>query len=392
MQYLLKQNDCYYFRRKIPTTHKNITFSLATKNAKIAKQKLALFLQKATPLFLMLKNQHKDEILKNLDDIQAIFEQYGKEALIEHGELEKERHKHLTCISKKGKQRDGSHPKSIKKWLKRFQDTIAGSMENPEIDTLFSEVFKRTKLDSSVLDDLSDDDKLIAKFLLIKEEAKVLQNDLQRAENYFGTNVQSIPIQYQSPQNTQSRYYEKTIDEIAADFFRVKENDTKEMHKYKEPFEIFRNVVNKKYFIDVAAEDMQDVVYVFKNLPSKVGKSNIELYDKFKGDYQSLVAHVIENGIETINLKTAQGKLANLMALVDYAIDAERLDKNRLRIKHVLPSKKELENAQEKDGATRVDFKTSELNTLFNHSTWYKEKLSDYFKDEQDRIYIPLME
>ncbi len=391
MQYLLKQNDSFYFRRKIPTTTKNITFSLETKNGKIAKQKLALFLHKATPLFLVLKNQDKDEVLKNLDDIRDIFEQYGKEALIEYSELEKERHKHLICVSKKGKKRDGSHPKCIKKWLKKFQDTIAGDVDNPEVDTLFNEVFRRTKLDGAILDNLNDDDKLIAKFFLIKEEAKVLQNDLQRAENYFGTNVQTTLSQYQAMQTTPNRYYEKTIDDIAEDFFRVKENDTKEMHKYKEPFEIFRNVIGKKYFIDITAEDMQDVVYVFKNLPPKVESENIELYNKFKGDYRALVEHVVENGITTINLTTAQGKLSNLMALVDYAVDRERLDKNRLRIKHVLPSKKELENAQEKDSATRVDFKTNELNALFNESTWYTEKLNHYLQHEQDRIYIPLM-
>lgn len=243
MQYLLKQNDCYYFRRKIPTTHKNITFSLETKNAKIAYKKIALFLNRATPLFLVLKNQQKGAVLASLADIEKLFEQYRKEALVEYSELEKERHRHLTCVSKKGKQRDGSHPKCIKKWLKKFQDTVAGSIDNSEVDTLFSEVFKRTKLDNNLLDNLSDDDKLIAKFLLIKEEAKVLQNDLQRAKGYFGTNVQTAPLQSQSPNNTSNKYYEKTIDEIAEDFFRVKENDTKEMHKYKEPFEIFRNVI-----------------------------------------------------------------------------------------------------------------------------------------------------
>jgi len=391
MQYLLKQNDSFYFRRRIPTTTKNITLSLETKNGKIAKQKLALLLHKTTPLFLVLKNQDKDEILKNLDEIRELFEQYGREALVEYSELEKERHKHLTCVSKKGKQRDGSHPKCIKKWLKKFQDTVAGDVDNPEVEMLFSEVFKRTKLDSSLLDDLSDDDKLIAKFLLIKEEAKVLQNDLQRAENYFGTNVQVTPPQSQTLQSNSNKYYEKTIDEIAEDFFHVKERDTKEMHKYKEPYEIFSNVIDKKYFIDITAEEMQDVVYVFKNLPSKVGSENIELYNKFKGDYRALIEYVVKNGITTVNLSTAQGKLSNLMALVDYAVDRERLDKNRLRIKHVLPSKKELENAKEQNSATRVDFKTNELNALFNASKWYTEKLNHYLKHEQDRIYIPLM-
>lgn len=391
MKYIVKQNGCYYFRRKIPTTTKNFTFSLKTKNVKIAQKKLALFLNKATPLFVILRNQEKGAILASLTDIEKLFEQYRQEALVEYSELEKERHQHLTCVSKKGKQRDGSHPKCLKKWLNRFQDVIASSTDNPDINVLFDEVFKRTKIDNTALDNLSDDDKLIAKFLLIKEEAKILQNDLQRAESYFGTNVNLIQAQSQPIQGIKNRYYEKTIDEIADDFFRIKANDTKEMHKYKEPFEIFKNVLDKKYFIDVVAEDMQDVVYVFKNLPSKVGRENIELYKQFKGDYRSLVAHVKENDIKPIALETAQGKLANLIALIDYAVDTERLDRNRLKIKHVLPSKSELQNAKEKDGAERVDFKTSELNVLFNSSSWFTKNLALYIKHEQDRVYIPLM-
>ena len=393
MKYLIQQNGYYYFRRKIPSTAKNFTFSLKTKNAKIATKIVALFLHKSASIFLLLKNEKGISVMDNLYKIEELLEGYKKEALLEYSQIEKERHKQFVCTSKKGKKRDGGHPKCIEKWLKILQETVYGIDAQYSANELFGKIFPRTNIDKVLVDSLSEEEKEIFKFKVIKNEASILFDDLERARNRFSSKSDKpslTPTNLATPIQT-NKYYEKTIQEIADDFFKIKEDDTNEMHKYKEPFEIFINVVDKKYFIDVTAEDMQDVVYVMKKLPSKTSKGNQSLYDEFKNDYKKLADYVTNNDVKAISLTTAQYKLQRLGALFDYAVDVERLDKNRLKSKHIMPTKSELRKSKDTSGETRMDFKTIELNTLFRGSSWYNKKLHTYLIHEQDRVYIPLI-
>jgi hypothetical protein len=52
MKYIYKDGTYYFFKRKIPYTNKNYSFSLRTKNLKIAKLIVGLFLKEAESLFL----------------------------------------------------------------------------------------------------------------------------------------------------------------------------------------------------------------------------------------------------------------------------------------------------------------------------------------------------
>ena len=101
MKYLLQQDNNYYFRRKIPKTSISFTFSLKSKNAKIASKLISLFLIRAEPLFQALKTEMKEDIMNNMEQLEDLLSTYQKEALIEYSTLEIERHKALSCISKK---------------------------------------------------------------------------------------------------------------------------------------------------------------------------------------------------------------------------------------------------------------------------------------------------
>ena len=124
VRYIIKQNGTYYFRRKIPCTLKNFTFSLKTKNGKIALQKVAYFLRYAEPLFIDLKFLSKEEIMSNISQILIILQEYKREALKEYSKLDEDRHSDFTCEKKNGDIRDGGHPKCIKKWLKTLKEAV----------------------------------------------------------------------------------------------------------------------------------------------------------------------------------------------------------------------------------------------------------------------------
>ena len=93
MKYLLLQDNNYYFRRKIPKTSQSYTFSLKSKNAKLASKVINLFLLRAEPLFQSLKSETSEDVMSNLETIIQLLENYKEEALIEYSPLEEARHR-----------------------------------------------------------------------------------------------------------------------------------------------------------------------------------------------------------------------------------------------------------------------------------------------------------
>ena len=88
----------YYFRRKIPNTSKTYSFSLKSKNAKIASKVISFFLVKAAPLFQVLKTEKSEDIVSSLETIIELLEKYKEEALVEYTNFEEERHIALSCV------------------------------------------------------------------------------------------------------------------------------------------------------------------------------------------------------------------------------------------------------------------------------------------------------
>jgi len=77
MRYIMKQNGRYYFRRKIPKTIHNYTFSLNTKNVKIALKKVACFLRYSEHVFIDLKYLSKEEVMSSIVDTHQLGHPYA---------------------------------------------------------------------------------------------------------------------------------------------------------------------------------------------------------------------------------------------------------------------------------------------------------------------------
>lgn len=391
VKFMFKQNNIYYFRRKIPKSSYNFTFSLKTKNYKVALNKASIFLRLSEHIFLELKYLPKEDIMANIKEIQEIFYEYKKRALEEYSEIEEARHNHFTCKSK-GEEFDGGYPKCIKKWLKTIKKMVF-RRQNDEYIELFEKIFERTGIDRDFYENLNEAEKKAFRAELLKTEAKILRIDYERAKNRFGTdnaNISYVAEEYKTP-NKQNKYYEKTAEEIANDFYAIKRKDTQEMHKYTEPIKVFLQVVNKKYLVDITAEDIQDFVFTIKNMPPKTTKANIQLLEKYKDNYFELAKKVASESYETVSLKTALSKISRVSMFLDYAVESERLDKNRLKNKFSMPSKTEIVKVTDKEKQDRTMFSDQELNALFNSSSWYTTKLKKYLNGEEDRIFIPLI-
>lgn len=393
MKYLFIQDSYYHFRRRIPNTTKNFTFKCKTQNGRIAIKIAALFLSKAEPLFQILKSESTAEIMDNFQIIMDLLLEYRDKALIEYSEFEKERHTQFTCVSKKGKQLDGGHPKCIKKWLKTLQDAVYSSDPENNYKLYFNDIFKRTGIDELLYDTLSSEEKEIIQFETVKKEAYILSEDYYRAKQRFDPDytLQSSPAPTVIQPVQTSKHYEKTAREIADDFIRIKQQHMSEIHKYVGPIDIFLSVINKKYLIDITSEDMQDFIFVMQNLLPQRTKQDNELFGRYDNKLKELADHIRENGLKTITLKVALEKINHVSAMLDYAVSEDRLDKNRLSNKHFYPSGKKKTDILEEEERKRLPFSDNELNKLFNESSWFTSQLAINLQHNQDRIYMPLI-
>ncbi len=137
MKYIYKDGPYYFFKRKIPYTNKNYSFSLRTKNLKTAKLITGLFLREAESLFYILKSMSKEEVLDIYQQMEQILSQYKDKALIEHKgskDLEKKRMKDFTHtffseLHNKNITRECSNPIVTQHWIDVLQDVIGGSSQ-----------------------------------------------------------------------------------------------------------------------------------------------------------------------------------------------------------------------------------------------------------------------
>ena len=184
MKYIYKDGKYYIFKRKIPYTNRNFSFSLKTKNLKIAKRKTGFFLKEAESLFFLLQSMTKGEILEIYEQIDNLLNDYKQRALIEYSQLERTRQADLThkiYSEQQGKEItvDGSHPESIEYWQNHFQDAI-GSTSSQMRKGLFKRIFKRTDLPRDFYGNLSKDEQEVFEFKLLKTERDILQEDFER--------------------------------------------------------------------------------------------------------------------------------------------------------------------------------------------------------------------
>ena len=51
--------------------------------------------------------------------------------------------------------------------------------------------------------------------------------------------------------------------------FRKEKENVKEKHRYGKPLDVFLELTDKKYLIDITAEDLLDFVNDFKDMPNE---------------------------------------------------------------------------------------------------------------------------
>ena len=399
MKYIYKDRTYYFFKRKIPYTNKNYSFSLRTKNLKNAKLIVGFFLKEAESLFYILKSMTKEDILNTFEQIDALLKEYKQRALIEYSDLEKSRQealKHSFYSEEHGKRitRDASHPVVIEYWKNHFQDVIGGSSN--QVKALFKAIFKRTDLPRDFYKSLSDFDKSVFELKLIKEEKKILQADLKRTKSdeeteNQGANISPTEFYKGLADEKDMALRHKTFQELKDEYIEIREsevNHSRDIGSDKLAINILQSVSDKTYLIDLDKEDYTKALDILLDLSPNNGKTR-KLYDAYENNYKGLTDYFKKENFPKQGERTGWNKFSRLRSFLNYAIEEDLLEKNYYK-KRIFTRDKITRNLV--PSKTRLDFNTAELNRLFSISSWYSQKeIVKTLHNNPERFYIPLI-
>jgi len=385
MKYLYEHRNKYYFRKRIPKTVKNLTVSLRTDNLMEAKYILNII---EIRLNLMLESDLEMNFEEEIDCITSIVKSYVDEAKQEYKKFSKEREIRYSYVSKKGKERLGSHPKAIEKAIKDLTDKL----HSPYRDDIYNEIIETTNIKNKceyALSILSSDNSEMLKDEVIKAEIELLYNDKIRNEERINNPSKyifrdNIPTKINNNnffKYEKESYYLKKAVEIFNDFMEKKANEVKELFRYKRDISLFLGLIGKDYLIDITHEDMKDFIKDFMFLPNK--NKHPDVYKKYGEDFKKIIAISKKEGYHTLDNITIRNKFININAFLDYALEYEYLDKNRLRYKISLSE----ENSDDK----RKEYYNEQLHALFYKSSWYTKELENNLKDNPSKIWLPII-
>jgi integrase len=323
--YIYKSKGYYLFKRRIPHSKVFYSFSLQTKNAKIAHKIAICFLSYANPYFAYLKTLPKLEIYQEMEQILEILNTYKQNALQEYSMLEAKRHNHFKHKIKDTqgniKSVDGAHPESIKHWLSVLQDATYGDKRT--IKKYFKDIVKRTDIDLSFYRRLNDHEKSVFELLLLKTEADILKEDLCRANVYFGIPIpgqQSIQSNTKHPYTVEKEVYvQKFID-----FRKQNVREEKNISNDIQAASLMVQASNKLYFEMYTEEDFDNAFKILQNLPAQKGKV-IEIYRNFENDYAKIANYAQENNLQKQSERTMNNKFKALKRFVQYLIDIQKV-------------------------------------------------------------------
>jgi integrase len=395
MKYLTQHRTKYYFKRKIPTTKKHIVISLRTDSLTEANFIIAII----TPKFDKLLNEKVDimDYEEEIAYIKKIIQEYVDEAKEDYTKYSKLREERYTYTTKKDKVRLGSHPKAIDKAIKYLSESVF----SPNRDKVYENLIKATELENKcdyAISIISEDNQDRLKDEIIKAEIELLEND--RDNNFNRTNKSNTYIKrtetpliqtispFPMPNYTQTEikqnlsYYKKKREEILIDFMEKKTEETKEPERYERDVQIFFDLINKDYLIDLSHEDMKNFLKDIFFLPNR--NDNREIFKNAKS-FREVIDIAKDKKIKPIAKKTIRNKLININAFLDYAIEYDYLDKNKLRYK-ISISTEDLEDAK-----SRKEFYPEQLFSLFYKSKWYSEDLEQNLKTNPSKIWLPLI-
>lgn len=383
MKYLYIHRDKYYYRKRISKTNKIFTISLKTNNLIEAKYILNII---DIRLNLILESGFIMNFDEEIDYITEIIKSYVNEAKEEYKKFSNERELRYTYVSKKGKERSGSHPKAIEKAIKNLTD----GLYSPNRDNIYNQIIEITNIKNKcdyALSILSEENQDRLKDEVIKAEIELLYNDKSNNEARINN-----PSKYIFKENTpitnnnivryeNESYYSKKAIDIFLDFMEKKKKEVEEPFRYERDIKIFLSLTNKEYLIDISHKDMEDFLNDFMFLPNQ--NKNMKLYKENGEDFKEIIAISKKEKLITLDNTTIKNKLININAFLDYAIEFEYLDKNRLRYKINLSE----ENTSDK----RKEYYNEQLHALFYKSSWYTKELENNLKESPSKIWLPLI-
>lgn len=396
MLHLHQHRNLFYYRRKLPNSKKTLVLSLKTSDKLEAKFIIGIINTRLS-LFFRNSNMTPDE---EVVLIQETVKQYIEEAKDDYGHYASIREQQYKHTNKKGVELLGSHPKAIKKAIDNLTDMLYSANK----DIIYNQIIQASTMAqhfNNVFLQLSATNQERLKDEVIKGEIELLYLDKERNEQRVQTpntsptyltedfaklvsayNAPYVPI-YQTPQQqptTNDRFRSKTIQEIFEQFLQSKSKELKEPERYVTDLNIFLDLVKKDYLIDITHEDFSKFYDDIQFIPNR--NKNRKLYADNQ-NYTKIIKIAKEKMIEPISESTVANKLININAFLDYAVDYEYLDLNRLRAKCKLSTKG--------DPDKRKEYYDEQLEKLFYHSSWYTNELHIHLENYPSKIWIPLI-
>ena len=398
MIYLHKHRNCYYYKRKIPKTQTNFIISLKTDSLNEAKFIISIINPKIYKLLLDYAMEQNEQ----LNFIDELVRTYVEEAKDEYTKYSRLREEKYSYTNKKGKKLSGSHPKAIDKALKILMDGLHSPDKNKIFTNIVNDTYLKHKCDYAFTV-LSEENKDRLKDEIIKAEYELLYNDKYENEKrlikpntyierkeiskeqsiipFIQTDTNKIEVVAitETEAKNKEKYYSLTAKELVEKFKASKVAEgVKDLNRYNKILDIFLELTDKEYLIDLKATDLSQFVTDFSDMPNENDKIvKVEL--KNITSYKEWLKISKEKKLAKASNKTIKDKLIRIGAFLNFCVDMEHLDKNRLIYKIKI-----------EDSDKRKEYKIEQLNSFFN-SKWYTEDLEHNLKEEPHKIWIPLI-
>ncbi len=395
MQYLTQHRNTFHYKRKLPTTRKNLVISLQTDNKSEANFITAIINARITSLFKDITVSFEEEV----DLIQATIKEYVQEAKDDYSSYSQQREQTYKYTTKNGDERLGSHPKAIEKALSNLTNSLYSS------DKLFTytNIVTNSNMKQKFIDTfntLSKENQNRYIDEVIKGEIELLHLDKARNEQRVETPLQSptylngmdigqvislYNTPYQAPTPApivpekspiDERYYSKTAQEVFESFKATL--TSKEKERTIRDTSILLNLIDKEYLIDFTHEELEAFAKDILFLPD--GNKYKSLYAT--KTYKEIIAISKKENYPTIGESTLANKVININSFLNYAVENELLDRNRLKSKSNLSASS--------DDDKRKEYYSSQLNDLFA-SAVYTSKLQESLEERPSDVWMPLV-
>ena len=307
MMYLHKHRNCYYYKRKIPKTQTNFIISLKTDSLNEAK----FIISTINPKIYKLLLDYAMEQNEQLNFIDELVRTYVEEAKDEYTKYSRLREEKYSYTNKKGKKLSGSHPKAIDKALKILMDGLHSPDKNKIFTNIVNDTYLKHKCDYAFTV-LSEENKDRLKDEIIKAEYELLYNDKYENEKrlikpntyierkeiskeqsiipFIQTDTNKIEVVAitETEAKNKEKYYSLTAKELVEKFKASKVAEgVKDLNRYNKILDIFLELTDKEYLIDLKATDLSQFVTDFSDMPNendkivKVELKNITSYKEW---------------------------------------------------------------------------------------------------------------